>query len=352
LTARVDQLLHTFRERDAVSDEARLFRDRLRERGFASTIFAVNADPGVAAEVETLGRRSLRADAVLYHHATVADLGVRAAAATGRTALLYHGITPSHLVRPYQPAFADLLEAGANVLRRIAPRFGQRFADSRFGADEFRSLTGCDAEVLPFCLDERRFAAAPGERPARASPGVGWLSVGRIAPNKGLLALVAAFAAYARIDAAATLTLVGGYTPSDPYYWAVRAAIDDGGVRGRVRLTGSVDDATLAGWYAASDVYVCLSEHEGFCVPLIEAMRFGLPIVAVARTAIVETLGPSGVLLDEPDPVAVAAVVAALGGDAALRGQVVAGQRRRFDAFRPELTIVAFDRAIDTLLAG
>ena len=182
MTARVDQLLHTFRERDAVSDEARLFRDRLRERGFSSTIYAVNADPAVAAEVEMVDRRRpLRADALLYHHATVADLGVRAAAAGGRTALLYHGITPSPLVRPYQPAFADLLEEGARVLRRIAPRFGRRFADSRFGADEFRSLTGCEAEVLPFCLDGRRFAAAPGERPPPAAarpPPIGRRKVG------------------------------------------------------------------------------------------------------------------------------------------------------------------------------
>ncbi len=351
---RVDQVVHTFRACDAVSDEARLFRDRLRERGFASSIHAVNAEPAVAGEVVPFGAGAFaQADALLYHHATVADTGLRLAAHTGRKALLYHGVTPAHFVEPYQPALAMLLAEGRAALRRIAPHFARRYADSRFDADELRTLAGVDADVLPFCLDARRFTAPAAER-IRRTPGAGlrWLSVGRIAPNKGLLDLVAAFAASLPRDPEATLTLVGAGSPSDPYYWALQAALDRAGVRARVRLTGTVDDAALVRCYDESDVYVCLSEHEGFCVPLVEAMLFDVPIVAAAGAAVPETLGEAGVLLESRDPFVVAAAVATVCGDAQLTAQVLDAQRRRREIFLPERTLVAFDRAVDLLLAA
>ncbi len=348
---RVDQFVHTFRARDAVSDEARLFRDRLRERGFASAIYAAAVEPAVAHEVSVYERRGpIVADAVLYHYATVAGMGQRLAAWRGRKALLYHGVTPPELLRPYQPGLAALLDEGRAALRRLAPRFPIRLADSRFGADELRALTGRGADVLPFCLDDRRFAARHALAGRQPTAGVRWITVGRIAPNKGLIALVAAFAAYRERDPASTLVLVGTYEATDPYYWAVRAAIDAGGLYGHVRLTGSVDDAELQRLYGESDVYVCLSEHEGFCVPLVEAMRFDVPIVACARAAIPETLGGAGILIPDSDPGTVAAAVSSLGDGR--RAAVLAAQRARRTAFDSDRAIGAFDRMIDALLAA
>ena len=353
---RVDQVVHTFREHDAVSDEARLFRDHLRARGFGSSIYAVNAERGVAGDVVPFDTRALApADALLYHHATVADLGLRLAAYARPKALLYHGVTPPEYLRPYQPALARLLDDGRRALPRIARQFAHRFADSRYGAAELCALAGLNAGVLPFCIDERRFggaAAASVEASRARGDGVRWLSVGRIAPNKGVLAIVAAFGVYRRRDATATLTLAGAYSFADPYYWAVQRAIDASGVRDRVRLPGVVDDASLLQCYASSDVYVCLSEHEGFCVPLVEAMRFDLPVVALARAAVPETLGEAGIVVEQADPMLVAAVVAAVTSDEPLRERVLAAQRRRREAFRPATTLAVFDRAIDDLLAA
>ncbi len=348
---RVDQYVHTLRLRDAVSDEVRLFRDRLRERGFVTAIVVAGADAAVAHEVEPFEpRRPIAADAVLYHHATAASVGRRLARWKGRTALLYHGVTPPELIRPYDPALAALLGEGRQTLARIAPHFVRRFADSAFGAAELGALAGVRADVLPFCLDVRRFRDVHAETDGRRD-GVHWLTVGRVAPNKGLLALVTAFAAFARTDPHATLTIVGAYAPTEPYYWAVRRAIDAGGVYGRVRLAGSVDDAALVRSYAQSDVYVCLSEHEGFCVPLVEAMFFDLPIVALARAAVPETLAGAGILVSDNDPATVARAVASL-ADAPFREAVLAAQRVRRAAFDPARTMAAFDRAIDELVTG
>ncbi len=333
-----------------------MFAHRLRERGFASAIVAVNAEPARCAEVVPFEHvRTTRADAVVYHHATAADLGLAVARRPGRKALIYHGVTPPEFLRPYQPALAQIVAEGRRALPRIAPRFSLRFADSRFGANELRSLGGVDAGVLPFCIDARRFAASKNTRtPARRTTGNGvrWLAVGRIAPNKGLLALVASFGAYVQRDPSALLTLAGAYSLADPYYWALQSAIDAAGVRNRVRLTGSIDDETLVEIYTSHDVYVCLSEHEGFCVPLVEAMMFGLPIVAAANAAVPETLGEAGIIFEHSDAFAVAAVVAELCADAVLYAKVVAAGERRLDAFRPEKTLAAFDRIIDGLLAS
>jgi glycosyltransferase involved in cell wall biosynthesis len=359
VSIRVDQYVHTFRARDAVSDEARLFRDRLRARGFGSTIYAASVEPAVAADVETYDpRRPIAADAVIYHHATVATIGARLARWRGRSALLYHGVTPPAMLRAYDPLLAALLARSRAELGRIAVRFPRRFADSAFGAEELRALGGGAASVLPFALDERRFVAASATSGAiegprvRTQAGVRWLSVGRIAPNKGLLALVAAFGRALAYDPRATLTLAGSYAPSDPYYWAVRRAIDSAGAYGHVRLTGSIDDAALVACYAAADVYVCLSEHEGFCVPLVEAMRFDVPIVALARGAVPETLGAAGVVIQANDPDTVAALATELGTPGSRRTAVLAAQRERRAAFDPAAALAAFDAATDALLTG
>ncbi len=351
MTRRIDQYVQTFRARDAVSDEARLFRDHLRARGFAASIFAADAEAAVATEVEPfVTTRAPAADAIIYHHATLADVGRALTRWKGPKALLYHGVTPPQMIRPYEPLFADLLASGRRALRKIAPAFAFRFADSQFGADEFLALAGRSAEVFPFCLDGRRFSAPVVPRASRRGRGARWLSVGRIAPNKGLVELVWAFAAYIVHDPEATLTLVGAYAPVESYYWAVRAAVEAAGVFGRVRLSGSVDDASLASIYGTSDVYVCMSEHEGFCVPLVEAMLFDLPIVAVAAGAVPETLGGAGVLVQHADPARVArAVVDVLARDESVN-EILAGQRRRLASLRPEVTLAAFDAIVDRLL--
>jgi glycosyltransferase involved in cell wall biosynthesis len=351
VTVRVDQYVHTFRARDAVSDEARLFRDHLRERGFAASIFAVDAEPAVAAEVEPFDpRHAPRADAVIYHHATVADVGAHLARWKGRKALLYHGVTPPDLVRPYDPLLAEILDGGRQALSAIAPAFGLRFADSRFGADELHALTGQSAEALPFSLDARRFPPTNAARAPRGRRGARWLSVGRIAPNKGLCALVRSFAAYVSREPEATLTLAGAYSPVEPYYWAVREEIDAAGLFGKVELTGSIDDAALAALYVGSDAYVCTSEHEGFCVPLVEAMLFDLPIVAVAAGAIPETLGGAGILVPNADPFLVSRSVADALADDASVNRILAGQRYRLASLRPDVSLAAFDAAVHRLL--
>src|SRR5207248_3376126 len=156
---------------------------------------------------------------------------------------------------------------------------------------------------------------------------------GRLAPNKAQHDLIKALAAYRRLyDPRARLHLVGT-SSSESYRTALVAYADALDLVDAVEFTGSVSDGELAAHYRAADVFVCVSEHEGFCVPLLEAMHHRLPIVAYAAAAVPETLGDGGLLLNSKDPYTVAAAVQRVVSDADLRAQLVAAGTRRLHDF-------------------
>ncbi len=164
---------------------------------------------------------------------------------------------------------------------------------------------------------------------AKAAGGADWLFVGRIVPSKAQHALVKAFWVARRFfDPSARLHLVGA-TPSRSYLYALRSFVADLGLSDAVRIAGEVSDAALAAYYGAADVYVSLSIHEGFGVPLVEAMRAGVPVVALDVGAVPGTLGDGGVAIDRSEPAYVAAVVQRVLGDPELRARLVEAGRRR-----------------------
>jgi glycosyltransferase involved in cell wall biosynthesis len=167
----------------------------------------------------------------------------------------------------------------------------------------------------------------------RGGVGARWLFVGRVAPNKAQHDVVKAFAWYRRVfDAEASLTLVGGVSAGS-YWSALERFVDGLGLSGVVRLAGSVSDVELEGLYRSADVFVCLSEHEGFCVPLLEAMAHGVPVVALGAAAVPETLGDAGLVLGSKRPGLVAEAVGRVMRDAGLRARLVGAGRRRLEHF-------------------
>jgi glycosyltransferase involved in cell wall biosynthesis len=174
---------------------------------------------------------------------------------------------------------------------------------------------------------------AVGSGVEREGMGARWLFVGRVAPNKAQHDVVKAFAWYRRVfDAGASLTLVGGVSAGS-YWSALERFVDGLGLSGVVRLAGSVSDAELEGLYRSADVFVCLSEHEGFCVPLLEAMAHGVPVVAFGAAAVPETLGDAGLVLASKRPGLVAEAVGRVMRDEGLRARLVGAGRRRLEHF-------------------
>jgi glycosyltransferase involved in cell wall biosynthesis len=202
------------------------------------------------------------------------------------------------------------------------------------------------AVVPPAAIAPTAGADAAGSAPS-SSIGAGWVCVGRVAPNKGIeLVLMALLVTRAHHDPAATLQVVG--RPVVPAYSrALERFADELGIREAVRFRGSISDSDLIAVMGASDVLMMGSRHEGFGVPVIEAMTMGLPVVANREGALPEIVGDAGLLVDGTDPYALADAAVRAATDGQLRRSLAeAGSKRVKELDLP----TAGDRAVDLIV--
>ncbi len=340
----VHQFLPTYAGRDAIGMHAFRLRKLLRDAGFDSDIYALDTHDDVRDDAFNAASFRTRVptgrDAwILYHFSIGSPLLDLVRALDVPLALDYHNVTDAKFFWRWEPrATAQMLE-GRRQLAEIAPVVRFALSDSRFNEQELIDLGCTRAAVAPILLDFADYDSAPdptllaSRRRARESGGADWLAVGRIAPNKCQHDIVLAFAAYRRLhDPHARLTLVGGQSAGQ-YWRALRQLTNDLGISEAVRFTDVVSHAELLACYRTSDVFLCLSEHEGFNVPVLEAMHFDVPVVAYAATAVPDTVGDGGLLLTDKDPLVVASAVERLRSDTSLRTRFVAAGRTRVEHF-------------------
>jgi glycosyltransferase involved in cell wall biosynthesis len=338
----VHQFVPTLAPRDAVSGHYLRVRATLRAAGYSSDIYAMDSRGEVAKEAKPFqtfrGARAGEPTWLCYQSSIGSPVAEYVAKRPEPLMVDYHNITPAIFFDRWEPGVAVYLRAGRRQLRELAPRAELGFADSAYNAAELDALGYERTGVVPILFDRNDLHvdvdAATRDRLARGriEGSSTWLFVGQVAPHKAQHDIVKALATYRRLfDPNARLRLVG-YPLSRSYVEAIEHYIADLGLGDAVELAGSVPDAVLGAYFATSDVYVCLSEHEGFCVPLLEAMHHGLPIVAFAAGAVPETLGGGGLLLSRKDPLTVATAVAHVMDDATRDALTRAG-RERLDDF-------------------
>ena len=288
---------------------------------------------------------------LLVLHASIGDSDVAAfiAERTERLVLVYHNISPADPFRPYDPAFAELLDSGRAELARLRDRTTLALADSEYNARELEELGFADVRVSPLIVDVAALLATEADAATEhhltnVVEGPVFVFVGQILPHKRPdLLLQALYVLTTFLIPEANAILVGP-TRLRRYRHVVQHFARELGLAPSAWLTGYVTTEQLVAFYRRSDVFVTASEHEGFCVPLLEAMAFDVPVIARARAAIPETLGDAGLLLPaEEDPVLMAEAMAAMATDAGLRGDLADRGRRRLERFDPE-------RAAATLL--
>ncbi len=244
----------------------------------------------------------------------------------------FHNITDPEYFAVWEPHSEARAAKAVEELRQLAPRAALGLAASAYNEVGLRRAGCRRTAVVPVLADYARVVEEPDPRvvaelqaaKVRAGGGIDVLFVGRVVPSKAQHELVKALWAYRRLyDVRARLHIVGG-TTSFRYLEAVRSLVDDLGLTEAVRIVGEVSDASLAAYYDAADVYLSLSEHEGFGVPLLEAMAAGVPVVARGAGAIPETVGGAALLLDSGDPTYIAAALQRVYTDEALRSFLVA----------------------------
>ena len=339
---RVHQLLAALSYGDAVSNDALAIQRHLRAAGFESDIFAEHAHPRLGRACRRLWEyeRVSSPDTVcLFHFAIGSGAGRLIFRAPDRLVVRYHNITPPEFFAGFLPHLARQCHQGRRELRAFASRASLGIGVSEFNRAELESAGYRRTAVVPVPLDLDAFAAGPRAPVVRRLFGDGRttiLHVGRIIPNKKIEDLVRAFAFYQKaFDPSSRLLLVGDHWGYEPYLLFLQAAARELGAQDVV-FTGQAEDDELRAYYSVATAYVSLSEHEGFCVPLLEAMAFGVPVVAYDAGAVAETLAGAGVLLKTKPPEEVAGLLRRLVTDDALRAAVLAGQARRLDAARGE----------------
>ncbi len=353
----IHQFVPSLAPRDAIGSHTLAVQSLLGEIGFESEIFADEIKPeleGRAQPYARYRRRPYRPDTWLLYQSSIGSPIAGFLAERQEPKLLnYHNITPACLLEGWDPLVGESVTNGRRQLHLLAPGVPAAIAVSRFNREELRAIGYRWVTVVPPLIDLRAFdhevdrQTAHHVEDARAGGGAALLFVGRISPNKAQHDLVKVLLAYRRAyDRAAQLYLVGS-SFSAAYRDALLGFAAALGLEGAVHLTGSVTPEQLTAYYQAADVFVCCSDHEGFCIPLVEAMYHDLPIVAYGAAAVPETVGGAGLVLGTRDPVRMAAAVHRLIADADLRQALVAAGQARLADFRLEVTKARFAAAVE-----
>jgi glycosyltransferase involved in cell wall biosynthesis len=333
---RVHQVLATLGYGDAIGHEVLGIQRVLQGAGYESEIFVETADRRLE-HLTTDYREMVGAiapDDVLIHHFSIGSRASRTAyALPGRMALVYHNITPPEYFLGVHKDLVKLCFRGRRELTAYISRCELALGDSEYNRQELEHLGFHATGVLPVVPDFAHLDLEPDLMTAGPFDD-GWTNimfVGRVIPNKKFEDVIRAFHVYrTRHNPRSRLLLVGSYGGFEKYLAMLHALIARLGTPD-VHFLGHVSNEELTALYDVADLFLCASEHEGFCVPLIESFYKRVPVLAYAATAVPATMDGGGVLYDAKDPFEVARLMAALLDDADLEDAVIATQDAALD---------------------
>jgi L-malate glycosyltransferase len=338
---------------DAVSNDAKAKWDLLRELGVSGGLYAAVRDSyfqGIAQPLEA--HRASTDELIVFHYSGWSEAAEHVLGLLGaRLLLVWHNITPSEWFAGLNPHAEHDTHVGRARLADFLPKTAYAVADSEYSRRELVALGFPETAVVPILVDfdgpKVRLARAPA-RPQGDEVRV--LTVGRLAPNKRVEDTLALFRHYRlAVNPRSRLTVLGPPIEG-PYPTWLSHLPSRLGIGSAVEFTGHVSDEDVARHYAWADAYVTMSEHEGFCVPVLEAMAAGVPVLAFDSTAVPYTAGDAAVLMRRKEPRVAAELLDQLVHDTPLRRRLIAKGRERVKEFSPERTRDRFVKAIGRAL--
>lgn len=330
----VNQLMVSMSYGDAIGNSALNVKKVLNAYGVKSEIYAQSIHPFFQGIVHPANEIPLDRD-VIYHMSIGCDMNRRISDFSGQRWMIYHNITPDHYFAPYDSHIASLCKQGRDDLAQMRPYIHAALADSEYNRQELLDYGYTNTATAPIILDFDDYDQAPDSQLlswlSGSKKGKDILFVGRIVPNKKIEDVIHAFAFYQRhMQPQARLFLVGAPVIG-AYMEELKGLVHQYSTN--VHLEGHVSFEQLLAYYRNADLFLCMSDHEGFCVPLLEAMHFDVPIVAYNSSAVGETLGSDGLLISNKDRVAIAALMNQVLEDDSLRMRVLNAQRKRLTAY-------------------
>ena len=341
---RIIQIAESLSVGDAVANDVVAIDTLLKQMGVCGGIYITNAGNinkrylhKIAEPIDKLPEMD-EDDLLLFHHAIANDFCYQLPKLSCRKVLIYHNITPPSFFEGLHEGFRDATQRGLDQLMELTQTFDYCIADSEFNKQDLIAMGyQCPIHVCPVLIPLEDYRKTPTQEIIdKYSDGrKNFLFVGRLSPNKKQEDIIHAFAVYKKYyDSDARLFLVGS-DGVEAYGKALREYVARLGVED-VIITGSVPFPDILAYYSVADVFVCMSEHEGFCVPLIEAMFFDVPVLAFDSCAIPYTLEESGVLLRKKDFPLAAGWMYRMATDQSLREDILEGQKKRLEDFSYE----------------
>jgi glycosyltransferase involved in cell wall biosynthesis len=352
---RIDQWVPALHRGDAIGDSARLMRDAFRSWGHQADVYALELDEDLRGDGRAWSewRAGSPADAVILHYALPSPLTQALRSHRGRRALIHHNITPPVFFAGYDEEMVRICEIGRAELATLRDHVDLALGDSEFNREELEAAGFARTGVLPIYLDFARYAEAPGEVLARdlADGRTNVLFVGRLVPNKRHDDLIRMAAYWKRYIAPGLRLVLVGKPPRRPGYLDALQSLmrEQGFTPWEVVFTGHLEHRDLLACYRTAHVFVSMSEHEGFGVPLVESMIMDVPVLAYRAGAVPGTLGRGGVLFDEKQFDEVAEMAWRLAAAGPLRTAVLQAQTRRRDHFAPAAVEATLKAYVDSL---
>jgi glycosyltransferase involved in cell wall biosynthesis len=348
----IHQILPTISPCDAIGNEAFVIRDILRNWGYRSEIFAQNIHQSINSvnQLSEHKKRSSKKNVLIYHFSIGSDVSKYVMNAPDRKILLYHNITPPHFFYNVNDNLALILSKGKEELKQLVGKIDVALGDSEYNRIELQDIGYNRTGVLPLLIDLEKYDRYNQGLITRYDDG--WtniLFVGRTAPNKKQEDIIKCFYYYKAINPRSRLFLVGGFNGCEVYYDQLQNLIKRLGIKD-IHIIGMADFPDLVSYYMLAHVFLCMSEHEGFSVPLIESMHFGVPIIAYSSTAVPYTLGGAGILVNRKCYPEIAEMINLVVTDEKLRERIIAKQNIRLKDFAYKRTMDVFREQLNKVI--
>lgn len=339
---RIVQMLPTISYGDAVSNDVLALNTALKKAGYKTCIYAENIDSRLSKGIVKSANeyKDDASDIVIFHLSIGSELSNRVCQFRAKVIIVYHNVTPPAFFEKYNKNTERLCKEGVECVKRMSECPVLCLADSEFNkGDLIRLGYTCPMEVLPILIAFDDYKKEPDKTVIdryNKDDYVNIIFTGRVAPNKKQEDLITSFYYYKNyINPKSRLFIVGSYNEDDVYYSKLKKYVEMLELNDII-FTGHIPFNQILAYYHIADVFLCLSEHEGFCVPLIEAMYFDVPIIAYDSTAVGETLGESGLLLKDKNPKLVAEAINAVMVDDMLRETLIHNEKIRLQYFDNE----------------
>lgn len=351
---KIIQLLPTVTHGDAVSNDALAIDRLIRKMGFDTEIYAEISGKNLPVK-DISGLENISGnDILIYHMSTGTELNFMINKIPCRKIMIYHNITPPEFFRPYSRELFALTSYGYKGLEYLNRTFDLCIADSEYNKSQLIEYGyKCPVKVRPVLIDFQKYKQNPDISVIKKYSD-GWTNiifVGRIAPNKKHEDIIKTFYFYKKINPESRLILVGSWAGMETYYERLKnyvkiLKLED------VIFTGHVNFSEIISCYHVADIFLCLSQHEGFCVPLLEAMFFNVPVVALNSCAVPETLGKSGIIIPDNDPICTAGIIHEIINNKTLRKNILISQKKRLCDFSYKKTSGQLKKILKDFING